>query len=72
MFVADVASCGADGLSAAMRGCDALVICTSATPKMKAPPKEGERPEFIYPEGGMPEQARAHAWRNDRKRECIL
>ncbi len=58
VFVADVSAGDSDALAAALRGCDALVICTSATPKMKGPPKEGERPEFVYPEGGLPEQAR--------------
>jgi hypothetical protein len=61
LFVSDVGAANAAELQAAMRGCDALVIVTSATPKMKGPPKEGERPEFAYPAGGMPEQARAGA-----------
>ena len=29
---------------------------TSAVPKMKQPPAEGQRPEMYYAEGGMPEQ----------------
>ncbi|WP_017301000.1 SDR family oxidoreductase [Nodosilinea nodulosa] len=45
-----------DRLKAALEGCDALVILTSAIPQMKAPPEPGQRPEFIYPEGGTPEQ----------------
>lgn len=43
-------------LQSALQGCDALVILTSATPKMKAPPKEGERPEFEFEAGGTPEE----------------
>ncbi len=43
-------------LKIALDGCDALVILTSATPQMKAPPEPGQRPEFIYAEGGTPEQ----------------
>ncbi len=43
-------------LEAAIKGCDALVILTSAVPKIKAPPKEGERPEFEFEPGGMPEE----------------
>jgi uncharacterized protein YbjT (DUF2867 family) len=45
-----------DSLNAAIAGCEALVILTSAIPQMKAPPLPGQRPEFIYPEGGTPEQ----------------
>jgi uncharacterized protein YbjT (DUF2867 family) len=44
-------------LTQALTGCQALVILTSATPKMKAPPTQpGERPEFEYPSGGTPEE----------------
>jgi uncharacterized protein YbjT (DUF2867 family) len=45
-----------DSLKSALDSCDALVILTSAIPQMKAPPEPGQRPEFIYPEGGTPEQ----------------
>lgn len=45
-----------DSLKSALGGCDALVILTSAAPRMKAPPEPGQRPEFIYSEGGTPEQ----------------
>ena len=41
-----------------MQGADALVILTSASPKMKPgfdPPKGG-RPEFYYEDGAYPEQ----------------
>lgn len=43
-------------LQPALESCDALVILTSATPQMAAPPEPGQRPEFVYPEGGTPEQ----------------
>ncbi len=43
-------------LETAIADCDALVILTSATPQMKAPPQPGQRPEFTFPEGEMPEQ----------------
>ena len=42
-------------LDKAVAGCDALVILTSASPKMKAPPQPGERPEFFYEPDSMPE-----------------
>ena len=48
--------CNPEGLKAALEGCDALVILTSAIPQMKAPPPPGQRPEFVYSEGGTPEQ----------------
>ncbi|OUC13570.1 MAG: oxidoreductase [Alkalinema sp. CACIAM 70d] len=44
-----------DTLTAALEGCHCLVILTSATPRMKAPPAPGERPEFEFEPGGMPE-----------------
>ncbi|WP_041764708.1 SDR family oxidoreductase [[Leptolyngbya] sp. PCC 7376] len=43
-------------LETAIVGCDALVILTSATPQMKAPSQTGQRPEFAFPDGEMPEQ----------------
>jgi uncharacterized protein YbjT (DUF2867 family) len=42
-------------LTEAMTGCQALVILTSAGPKMVAPPKPGERPQFEYVPDGTPE-----------------
>ena len=55
LFVGSIATDG-DVLRAAMAGVDAVVIATSATPKMVGPPpKEGERPQFGYPAGGLPE-----------------
>ena len=43
-------------LDSAMSECDALVILTSAVPKMVAPPSEGKRPEFEFAPQGLPEQ----------------
>lgn len=43
-------------LKPAIEGCHAVVILTSAVPKIKAPPKEGERPQFEFESGGMPEE----------------
>ncbi|MGI0494032.1 SDR family oxidoreductase [Alkalinema pantanalense CENA528] len=45
-----------DTLAPALAGCHCLVILTSATPRMKAPPAPGERPEFEFEAGGMPEE----------------
>ena len=42
-------------LEPAIKDCETLIIVTSATPQMKAPPQEGERPEFMYPEDATPE-----------------
>ncbi|MEC4805638.1 MAG: SDR family oxidoreductase [Jaaginema sp. PMC 1079.18] len=47
-------------LETALEGCDALVILTSAVPQMKAPPSPGERPEFDFEPGGMPEDVDFH------------
>lgn len=46
----------AESLIPAMAGCDALVILTSATPQMKPPAQPGQRPEFTFTPGEMPEQ----------------
>ncbi|MDJ0589649.1 MAG: SDR family oxidoreductase [Pleurocapsa sp. MO_226.B13] len=43
-------------LNSAMEGCDALVVLTSAVPKMIAPPSEGQRPQFEFAPGGLPEE----------------
>ncbi|MCG8366047.1 MAG: SDR family oxidoreductase [Pseudanabaenales cyanobacterium] len=51
-------------LEAAITGCQALVILTSAKPKMKAPPKLGERPEFEFELGGMPEEVDYYGQKN--------
>jgi uncharacterized protein YbjT (DUF2867 family) len=52
--IGDVSS--PEALQSSLEGCDALVILTSAVPQMKAPPEPGQRPEFVYPEGGTPEE----------------
>eukprot|EP00898_Chlorokybus_atmophyticus_P007784 jgi/Chlat1/8006/Chrsp7S07779 len=54
VFVADIKDRTA--LAPAMQGVDALVIATSAVPKMKErdPSAQGP-PEFFFPPGGMPE-----------------
>jgi len=56
VFVGDVTN--ADSLKPAFEGIDALVITTSAVPKMKPgfDPSKGGRPEFFYEENGYPEQ----------------
>ncbi|MBE9171060.1 SDR family oxidoreductase [Pleurocapsales cyanobacterium LEGE 06147] len=43
-------------LTSALEGCHALVILTSAVPKLKAPPQPGQRPEFEFESGGFPEE----------------
>lgn len=35
---------------------------TSAVPKMKQKPAEGQRPEMYFEEGGMPETVSLHAY----------
>ncbi|MBT9315958.1 SDR family oxidoreductase [Leptothoe spongobia] len=45
-----------DSLTPALEGCDALVILTSAAPQMKPPTQPGQRPEFTFAPGEMPEQ----------------
>ncbi len=47
-------------IESAIAGCDALVILTSASPKMVAPPSEGNPPKFAYDPEGMPEQVDYH------------
>ncbi|NJL55567.1 SDR family oxidoreductase [bacterium] len=58
IYIGDIAE--PDTLQPAFQGCDALVILTSAIPQMKAPPEPGQRPEFVYPDGGTPEQVDYH------------
>lgn len=43
-------------LSIALENCQALVILTSAVPRMKTPPSEGKPPEFDFELNGNPEQ----------------
>ncbi|MEM1242804.1 MAG: NAD(P)H-binding protein, partial [Cyanobacteria bacterium P01_H01_bin.26] len=53
-----------DDLTPALQGCDALVILTSAVPQMKTPPQPGQRPEFTFAPGEMPEQIDYHGQMN--------
>lgn len=48
----------------AIANCNALVILTSASPVMKGPPAEGQRPEFDYPPGQFPEDVDYHGQLN--------
>ena len=51
-------------LESALKGCSALVILTSAVPKMKAPPLPGERPQFEYEPDSMPETVDYYGQKN--------
>ena len=51
-------------LETALDGCDALVILTSASPKMIAPPAPGERPQFKYEADSTPEIVDYHGQKN--------
>ncbi|KAG2309267.1 hypothetical protein Bca52824_029015 [Brassica carinata] len=56
VFVGDIRDSAA--IAPAIQGIDALVILTSAVPKMKPgfDPSKGERPEFYFEDGAYPEQ----------------
>nr|CAB3492666.1 unnamed protein product [Digitaria exilis] len=56
VYIADIRD--ADHLAPAVQGADALIILTSAVPKMKPgfDPSKGGRPEFYYEDGMYPEQ----------------
>ncbi|KAK3016406.1 hypothetical protein RJ639_007053 [Escallonia herrerae] len=56
VFVGDIRD--SDTIVPAIQGIDALVILTSAVPKMKPgfDPSKGGRPEFYFEEGAYPEQ----------------
>lgn len=56
VFIGDIRD--ADSIVPAVQGIDALVILTSAVPKMKPgfDPSKGERPEFYFEDGKYPEQ----------------
>ena len=56
LFVGDIRN--ADTLGPAIQGIDALIILTSAVPKMKPgfDPTKGGRPEFYFEDGAYPEQ----------------
>ncbi len=47
-------------IASAIEGCNALVILTSAVPKMIAPPVDGKPPQFAYDPEGMPEKVDYH------------
>jgi uncharacterized protein YbjT (DUF2867 family) len=51
-------------LEKAISGCQALVILTSAIPRMKAPAAPGERPTFEFEPGAMPEAIDYEGQRN--------
>lgn len=56
IFIGDIRN--TDSLVPAVQGIDALVILTSAVPKMKPDydPSQGGRPEFYFEDGAYPEQ----------------
>lgn len=56
VFIGDIRN--TETLVPAIQGIDALVILTSAVPKMKPgfDPTKGGRPEFYFEEGSYPEQ----------------
>ncbi|GAA0171273.1 hypothetical protein LIER_25346 [Lithospermum erythrorhizon] len=56
VYIGDITN--ADSLTPAIQGVDALVILTSAVPKMKPgfDPTQGGRPEFYFEDGAYPEQ----------------
>ncbi|KAJ0962452.1 hypothetical protein J5N97_030280 [Dioscorea zingiberensis] len=56
VFIGDIRY--AESIVPAFQGIDALIILTSAVPKMKPgfDPSKGERPEFYFEEGSFPEQ----------------
>ena len=56
VFVGDIRD--ASSLVPAMQGIDALIILTSAVPRMKPgfDPTKGGRPEFYFEDGAYPEQ----------------
>ena len=53
-YVGDITEPGT--LDNALEGCQSLVILTSAVPQMQPPSAPGERPQFSFIPGGMPEQ----------------
>ncbi|KAG9454657.1 hypothetical protein H6P81_007561 [Aristolochia fimbriata] len=56
VYVGDIRN--ADSIAPAIQGIDALIILTSAVPKMKPgfDPSAGGRPEFYFEDGAYPEQ----------------
>ena len=61
-FIGDIKD--QSSLEPALQGCSALVILTSAVPKMIAPPLPGERPQFEYEPDGMPETVDYYGQKN--------
>lgn len=61
LFIGDIRD--ADSLGPAIQGIDALIILTSAVPKMKPgfDPTKGGRPEFYFEDGAYPEQVPQHS-----------
>ena len=51
-------------LLSAVKGCDALVILTSAVPQMITPPTPGKPPQFAYEPEGIPETVDYHGQKN--------
>ncbi|KAL5991886.1 hypothetical protein ACLOJK_012797, partial [Asimina triloba] len=56
VFIGDIRD--AESITPSIQGIDALIILTSAVPKMKPgfDPSKGGRPEFYFEEGAYPEQ----------------
>lgn len=59
VFVGDIRD--ADSIVPTFQGVDAVIILTSAVPRMKPgfDPTKGQRPEFYFEEGAFPEQVTA-------------
>jgi hypothetical protein len=62
VFVGDVRD--PESIAPAIEGIHALIILTSAVPKMKPgfDPSKGQRPEFYFEEGCLPEQVAHIIW----------
>ncbi|KAL3150562.1 hypothetical protein ABBQ32_000374 [Trebouxia sp. C0010 RCD-2024] len=70
VYVGDISQ--PDTLREGMKDCDKLVIVTSAVPKMKQKPAEGQRPEMYFEEGGMPETVGLQTWHSIDCLHCLL
>ena len=68
VFIGDITK--PETLSLPFSGIDALVILTSAVPKMKPgfDPSKGGRPEFTFEDGGFPEQV----FHDKHKYLCVI
>lgn len=64
VYIADITK--PETLNPAFTDIDALIILTSAVPKMKPgfDPSKGVRPEFYFEDGGFPEQVDWHGQKN--------